>query len=130
MSTESEIKSIIEQFRSFSKDMVGGGFGVRNRHLTTDNITIFVRKQLSIDPDTNQQSYHLCVASIDVYPENKGIFSTILDTIEDEIGHFRTIEFECLLNKHLENYLRKRGYADSARSNELSVSLQKTPKNS
>ena len=128
LSMNTEIEDVINQFRSFSKDVEECNIFARNRTIRTSNIEIYLRKQLSFDKDTDQQNYHLCIASVNIHPQKEGIFSTILTAFEEEIGHFRYIEIECILNTFLENHLRKRGYVYSPQSNDYSISLQNTAK--
>ncbi|PSV00386.1 hypothetical protein C9J27_04460 [Photobacterium kishitanii] len=126
-SIENEISAIVDQFEAFKTDMELESRFPRSRYFTSENISIYVRKQLiPLEINGNTEiKYHLCIASIDICNTNRGTFTTILSYIENNIGHFGSIEVECLMNKPLELFLRKRGYTDSRSDTDFSISLIK-----
>ena len=111
MSINKEIESIINQFNEF-KSISLTPFSKRNIYLKTNNISLYIRKQLTPSSDPLNPNYHLCIASVDVTEshQKKGVFTEILTAIENNIGHFKYITIENILNKDLEVYLLNRGY--------------------
>lgn len=123
---ENQIVSILEQFEEFKEEAKNKYLGF-NRHIITEDIVLFVRRQ---QESGAKDDYHLCIASIEISDEyrGKGYFKKLITAIESNIGHFSSIEFESIINNHLENMLRLNGYVDSVfrSSDPMAPNLSKT----
>ncbi|WP_318493207.1 hypothetical protein [Photobacterium leiognathi] len=106
-----QIDDIKSQFIEFSKQCGNPNSNApRNRWLQSEDISLYLRKQLTIED--GEFAYHLCIGSIDISSayQKQGVFTEIITYLEQNISHFRYISVECLMNEHLERYLTKRGY--------------------
>lgn len=108
---EDQVSSVLEQFEEFKEEAKTKYLGFK-RHILTEDILLFVRRQ---QRSSARDDYHLCIAAVEISEEywGKGYFKKLITSIESNIGHFSSIEFESVNSKHLEKMLRDNGYIDS-----------------
>ncbi|MCY9861243.1 hypothetical protein OTK49_01780 [Vibrio coralliirubri] len=111
MVLESHIADFSTSFFKFRERAEAHKFSC-NATIETDYCSVYLRKHLT---GVGEFDYHLCIGSIELRPDlvGKGLFKAMIVFLEQNIGHFRAIEFESIMNPKLSDMLRKNGYTPS-----------------
>ncbi|MDW1965775.1 hypothetical protein [Vibrio sp. Vb0587] len=105
--SQRELDTLIKEYDSFVKESLASQLGLRNKYLRSDNGSIYVRKLLH-----PTLPHCFCISSIELseHMRGKGIMTGFLDYVESNLSEYAGVEFECIHNHDLVDYLEKRGY--------------------